>query len=304
MDNKLVETSCCICNSSEYEVLFKEGRDNEPINFSICKNCGLTYLNPRWTKDAYNEYYAREYDGNYRSDVLKPELDSSKYSTAKQIVNRMSVGNVLPKTPQRILDIGSGMGWSSVYLKDHVFKDAAYYAIEPSLHCIENLKNNGINLLSEDIDSDWDTGEEKFDLIIMRHVLEHFMDPVAVLKKVSNALTENGKLYVAVPNNNNPYSPLKTVFLRVVHTYYFSPHTIDNCFKLAGLKADFIKELDKANPYELFAVCSKAEASSADIKTSNYQETKAFFTKRVKQEGSVIGKMQLIAKRRLRKMFS
>jgi 2-polyprenyl-3-methyl-5-hydroxy-6-metoxy-1,4-benzoquinol methylase len=303
MDNNLVEISCVICQSDDYETLFKEGKDGVPINFSICKSCGLTYLNPRWTKEAYSKYYANEYDGVYRSDVLKPEIDSGKYTTAKQMVSRLNLEGQLPNNPKRILDIGSGMGWSSVYLKDEVFTDAVFFAVESSLHCIENLKNNGISLLSDDIDSDWDQGSEKFDLIIMRHVLEHFLDPIAVLKKVQNLLSEKGVLYLAVPNNNNPYTPLKTNFLRIVHTFYFDPASIGNALKLAGINLVQLKELDKDNPYELYCICKKGIPRQVEIDSNNYNQVKSFFTRRAQQESTFIGKASRVAKRKWRKMF-
>ena len=298
----LEEIDCKICGSSDSEILFKEGRDNIPINFSICKNCGFTYLNPRWTKEAYNEYYANEYDGVYRSEILKPEADSAKYETARQVHNRLQKANKLPQNPVNILDIGSGMGWSSVYFKDQVFRNANYFAIEPSLHCQENLKEQGIKVLSDDIDSNWDEKNIKFDLIIMRHVLEHFMDPVAVLKKVSNCLSEDGVLYVAVPNNNNPYSPLRTNFLRVVHTFYFDPHSITNALLMSGLSAQALVEKDPANRYELYVICKKAEQKDPIIDQNRYLNTKNFFFKRDKQEGSALGRAKIILERRIDKM--
>ncbi len=159
--NTIVEIKCNICQSSDSEILYFEGSDGIPLNVSSCKKFGLTFLNPRGTKEAYSNYYANEYDGNYRLEVLKPELDSSKHTTSKQIVKRLTKRNALPKSPINILDIGSGMGWSSVYLKDQIFKSANFFAIEPSLHCIENLKKYGIDLLTTDIDDNWDFIKKK-----------------------------------------------------------------------------------------------------------------------------------------------
>ena len=39
-----------------------------------------------------------------------------------------------------------------------------------------------------------------FDVIIMRHVLEHFLDPAAALRTAYLALRSEGRLYLAVPN--------------------------------------------------------------------------------------------------------
>ncbi|MGB1103629.1 MAG: class I SAM-dependent methyltransferase [Crocinitomicaceae bacterium] len=78
-------------------------------------------------------------------------------------------------------------------------------------------------MLSDDVNSNWYTKlNERFDLIIMRHVLEHFLDPLTVLKRIREVLSEDGVLYIAVPNNLNPTQDLEKVWFRVVHTYYFN----------------------------------------------------------------------------------
>jgi len=300
----LVEVACVVCSSANYETLFKVGKDNVPINFSICCDCGLANLNPRWTKAAYNDYYANEYDTNYRSEVLIPEKDSEKYVTAKQVVKRLTEQKMLPENPKNVLDIGSGMGWLSVYIKNHVYPNGAFHAIEPSLHCQENLKNNGIEVITGDIDSDWNSSStKKYDLIIMRHVLEHFMNPVDVLKKVADSLSENGVLYIAVPNTNRPGTPMQEKFFRVVHTYYFTPESIKNCFNLAGLELLNLTENDSDNPYEMYCIVKKGLPKNAQISSSAYQRTKTQLLKQHQKEQSSLGLLQLKAKRKIGKIL-
>ena len=303
-EENLVEVDCVVCNSTSYETIFKVGKDNVPINFSICCDCGLAYLNPRWTKLAYNKYYANEYDTDYRSEVLIPEKDSEKYLTSKQVIKRLSAQKLLPENPKNILDVGSGMGWSSVYLKNHVYPNASFHAIEPSLHCQENLKSHDIDVITGDIDSNWNTAaSKKFDLIIMRHVLEHFMNPVEVLKKVSSSLSENGILYIAVPNTNRPGTPMREKFFRVVHTYYFTPESISNCFNLSGLNLLHLKENDADNPYEMYCVLKQGTVKDPKISSSEYQRTKSQLLKQHKREQSGLGLLQLKAKRRIGKIL-
>lgn len=53
--------------------------------------------------------------------------------------------------------------------------------------------------LHEALIEDFDT-EERFDTITMINILEHVVDPVAVLRKAAGFLNENGVLLVHVPN--------------------------------------------------------------------------------------------------------
>ncbi len=43
---------------------------------------------------------------------------------------------------------------------------------------------------------------ERFDSIFLMHVLEHLIDPVAVLAKARDLLTPQGRIYAVVPNGN------------------------------------------------------------------------------------------------------
>lgn len=45
--------------------------------------------------------------------------------------------------------------------------------------------------------------EQPFDSIILEHVLEHVDDPVALLNRVKNWLSPNGRLFLGVPNGNS-----------------------------------------------------------------------------------------------------
>jgi len=75
--------------------------------------------------------------------------------------------------------------------------------IEASDELIEKAKKNVgakvkfIHSMFEDYD-----GDEKFDAIFFMHTLEHIDDPIAVLKIVNSCLTDNGKLFLVVPNAN------------------------------------------------------------------------------------------------------
>ena len=91
----------------------------------------------------------------------------------------------------------------------------------------------------------------------MRHVLEHFLDPGAVLSKVRKVLKPDGVLYVAVPNAKKPGWPLLASFFRVVHVSYFSGISLTSLLAQKGLKNIQIIEGDVHEKREIFAFCKK-----------------------------------------------
>jgi 2-polyprenyl-3-methyl-5-hydroxy-6-metoxy-1,4-benzoquinol methylase len=46
--------------------------------------------------------------------------------------------------------------------------------------------------------------DEKYDAIFLMHTLEHLDDPVHVLQKINSWLSEEGRLFLVVPNGNAP----------------------------------------------------------------------------------------------------
>jgi SAM-dependent methyltransferase len=215
------------------------------------------FLTPRWTKERYAVFYEKEYDSYYRPSVINKDGQIGNpghyaYSYAP-IYERLQEHSLLPRVVENILDVGSGDGSKLEYFMEK-FPASHYYAIEPSAQCELKLKAKGIEFLGADIDGVWESKSNKYDIVIMRHVLEHFMDPVAVMTKIRSVLSEHGIVYVAVPNCINPVGKnLSGSFFRVVHTYYFTMNSLSNVFRKAGLEPVYIRGGDHFHG-ELFAI--------------------------------------------------
>ena len=225
---------CPICNNKDIELLSKKGQFGLPCFVSICPNDGFVFLSPRWSKERYARFYENEFYSYYRPADLSDKISDSHYRSIKKICERLEQRNIL-KGKESVLDIGAGMGWSLQWLKEHYAHFKRFSAIESSTRCISNLKTViGATIVSQDIDSQWQsTG---FDLVIMRHVLEHFMYPVEALKKVEKNLSPHGIIYIAVPDMMNPKGSLKHFWFSAAHTFYFSSMTLTSIALKAHLQ--------------------------------------------------------------------
>lgn len=141
----------------------------------------------------------------------------------------------------------------------------------------------GVNIISDNVDLDWDYDlQGKFDIIIMRHVLEHFMDPLQVLKKVRKALFTSGMVYIAVPNNLKPTQNLRKNWFRNVHTYYFNKYSLKNMADKANLKIVKLVEGDIYNKGELFLLAKTDSDEALSIfSKEHYLIQMAIFKKRL-----------------------
>ena len=245
---------CNICNSAEYDAIVTATEEGSSINLVICRNCGLGYLNPRWKKERYQKYYQTDYDTQYRPQIIS-HSGHNEDGTPNIILERFKEAQLLPSDSFKILDIGSGEGSNLVAFKQKT-KNAQLYAIEPSLNAHKLLRKNGIEIISTDVDGDWHKEyKDFFDIIIMRHVLEHFLDPASALNKMRTVLNDNGVAYIAVPNNllkkRNPG------WLRLAHAYYFNKYSLENITRKKDLNIISLHEGDRYNSLEIFIFVNK-----------------------------------------------
>ncbi len=247
---------CPICGNDELQTLSKSGQFDLPCHVSICPSDGFVFLSPRWSKDRYMHFYQNEYDSVYRPTVYSNESNDSKFLNIKTICTRLESLNLI-EGKESVLDIGAGMGWSLQWLKQNYNHFQRFSAIESSKYCAANLKDViGARVISNDIDTDWkSTG---FDFVIMRHVLEHFMNPVEALNKVAKNISEDGIVYIAVPDMMNPKGSLINYWFRSVHTFYFSEKTLASIASLANLQ---VIEIGCEN-HELWGVFKKVTSST------------------------------------------
>jgi len=279
MPYTLESVPCNICGSNNHHAVSSKGKNGLPTNVVLCKNCGLGYLNPRWNAESYMSFYRDEYDHYYRPKILKSETYDP--SETNHIEQRMRNFGHFPESINSILSVGSGEGKNLKHFST-LFPKSALYAIEPSAESQRQLQEFGITTISENVDNDWENLYiETMDLIIMRHVLEHFMDPLNALKKIRKTLSNQGILYIAVPNNLNPSKNMEGNWFRNVHTYYFNKYSLENLMNLAGLEILSLKEGDQYNQREVYLFVKKAAHSVEPTFSSKHfeQQLKVFSEK-------------------------
>lgn len=296
MEYEFERVNCNLCNYDNYQKISDRGKFGLPTHVVICKNCGLSYLNPRWTRDSYLQFYQKEYDKYYRPQIIKG--NSLLKEQNNQIEIRLKRLNLFPKSAERILDIGSGVGTNLFHFKS-LFPESKLYAIEPSLISQSHLKQNGVTIIGSDVDTSWnDNFKNKFDIVIMRHVLEHFLDPVEVMRKVTSVLKPSAIVYIAVPNNLKPTQNLEKSWFRNVHTYYFNKYSLANLNTLVGLETLELIEGDEFNKGEVYLIAKRNKSTSLpNFSSDHYLKQSIVLNQKLKLENSISHRgIQLISR--------
>lgn len=297
------EVNCVICEQNNNESVCKKSTLGIQLNLVLCKDCGLGYLSPRWNKERYLTYYSEQYDKQYRPNLKNEKIEES-VNNQNIILERFIGNNIEINNSKAILDIGSGTGKNLLVFK-RVLPEIKCYAIEPSLTSQEILLHNNIDIVSDDVDSSWDEKYEgTFDIIIMRHVLEHFLNPLDVLKKVHKVLSQNGVLYIAVPNNL--IEKRNKGWLRIAHTFYFNQFTLSSILNKASLKVKTISLKDEFSDLEIYAFVKKENFKVNSVKIENsYEIQKLAFERTLaneKHEKTIKKRFVLVIKKLIKKL--
>lgn len=104
----------------------------------------------------------------------------------------------------RLLDLGCGRGVALDY-----FESLGYEVTgaDVSREIITMISRNGIR--AQILDIERDEPYEKYDIILCLEVLQQLYYPVRALKRLKDALEDDGEMIVAVPNEFNIFARLK-----------------------------------------------------------------------------------------------
>ena len=228
--------SCRICG----EESFKERVKLERCTYVECTNCHLVYQQELPSLEAVNNIYDTNDGGYFQDDYKGVDYSVGEDWIRGSAIFQISIlkqyyKNQLSKAT--ILDFGAGTG---VLLHELKKVGATVEGIELSRWaCQYGEKNFGVKMHDGDLFS-LSIPENKFDIIIMSHVIEHLPNPVEVVLKLKSWLKPGGILMIATPNVESTGEYLfKSKWLYYIpneHLQLFSPHSIDFFFKKVGLR--------------------------------------------------------------------
>ncbi len=189
MMNSMAETVCPLCNSKNLTMVLSENIHGKDFMILECNSCNLLMTYPQMKPEEFEKYYTQDYS------PYKPE--KGLYKVINKQINRIQ-SRAFRKNLNKgsdILEVGCSNGNFLAFLKTQGFN---VYGIEPGKKAAQRARDTGLDVEAVSLE-DFQT-DKKFDLIIMRHVLEHLADPIADLKKIKNMLKTDGKIYCVLPN--------------------------------------------------------------------------------------------------------
>lgn len=192
----------------------------------FCSNCELYFLKNIPRQDKIDKYYRQEY---YHYSKIKYFVKNifRKFRSTNQF--EYIKNNIKDLNNKKILEIGACEGLLLSYFKNSIVRGTEYSPIYKEIA----FKKYGINLTDENFFN----LNEKFDLIIMSHVIEHLPDLNITIEKLKNLLNDGGHLFIEVPNSPKPKERDEKYindYLTTPHIYNFTEKSLKDVFTNNG----------------------------------------------------------------------
>ena len=227
---KLVPTqillkTCPLCKSKNIEDLkLKETNFIRPFKkpmttkLGFCNNCTFLFcLNPL-DNNSMQEYYKKNF-----------QLRSTDIDVVEEFVHASQtkfIDDHFPLKNKNVLEVGANTGKLLNHLKK--LHGCKTYFDELNVEAVNILENIQGHKSKKAIGK-----KGKFDVIIMRHVLEHIVDPIQYLKKIQKDLEDDGVIFIEVPDFTFLDNHNDTLLFE--HVNYFSQLTLSRVLDSAGL---------------------------------------------------------------------
>jgi len=213
-------------NHSEYQII-KDG-------------LGYMRVDPLPSEEELENYYANSYyqnpHGTYQSSYS--EIESTQRKLRIELIYQAVIYNLKSDTnnQNKILDLGCGEGFLLSHFKDAGWKvlgldfsDEGVRKQNPKL-IKDIVKGNVYKELEVLLKTD-----ENYDVIYLGNILEHVIDPLALVTKCSDLLSVGGLLVITVPND---FSILQSSLITsnvINREYWICPPDHLNYFSLESL---------------------------------------------------------------------
>ena len=213
--------NCKLCSmNAAMGLQVADAKSGETLPISLCENCGLVQQTNIPLDDELKVYYSHHYRQDYKN-TYSPKLKHIRRAglVAIERINFLNE-NLNASRELKLLDIGAG-GGEFVYLSGKSGFNSS--GIEPNKGYSDYAKEEyKIDVKTQMLD---EISSGSADIVTMFHVFEHMAKPKAVMKKIAEILTDDGLLFVEVPNILTKNASPHNIFFKA-HLFYYSQFSL------------------------------------------------------------------------------
>lgn len=246
-----------------YSIFWQDNKIIPTIDLvvSMCDTCTFLFQRSAYENNKYDAVMQKIYNAYQIMDSsMRPfPVSENVFSYALNFLS----SNIDFLKIKNVLEIGSNRGDFLFHLKSK-FGHLNVIGMEPS-----NLDFVGVptvkTFFSKDIFSN------KFDLIVLRHVLEHIKYPTDFIADIKNLLSPDGVLFIEVPNTKSDIMEKIEVFTPD-HVSYFTASAIIRLAEIADMNLKNI--VDEVHSFLLVIIDRRSSSNQQTHDRINYNDIK------------------------------
>lgn len=235
--------NCPICQSQaelwlskvrDYLILKGESADNQ---IWYCPACQIAFSRPFLTEDELADSYPTEYEAYQKRKSITAVLLKLKYKQDLKLIKKNS------RPEATIFEIGSGRGEFLAEARKQGFTVAGLEISQTGRQLAEQI----FGLKLEAGSGNNAAFTKKYDIIILRQVLEHLENPQKVLNNIfENGLKDGGLLFIKIPRLDSWEAAFFKKYWHGYdlprHRFHFSRQGIIKLLRQIGFKQVIVKD--------------------------------------------------------------
>ena len=229
---------CNLCGGSAFIVLTHRDRYGYATPAAGCSRCGLVFLDPVMTQEAYARFYAETYRplvSAYHGRTI--DASSIQEEQREYAVERgdLLAAHLTGRGCRTLLDIGGSTGVVAHALACRF--DLSATIVDPAPLETAQAQALGIETIEGLIEA-VDLGDRRFDIVLLCQTVDHLLDIGGTLRRVRELLAPNGLLFVDIVDFRAAYLRNWSIeeAVKIDHPYYLTEPTMVAYLRQAGFE--------------------------------------------------------------------
>jgi 2-polyprenyl-3-methyl-5-hydroxy-6-metoxy-1,4-benzoquinol methylase len=260
---------CNLCAATSFVGLTTCDRYGLSAQAHACRRCGLVFLNPVMTAEAY----ARFYQSTYRPlvsafhgrliDARTIQDEQRVYAAERAALLGPYLRGARLKT---LLDIGGSTGIVAHHFSREFHLDAA--VLDPAPLEVEEARKLGLETITG-LAEEYEPRGRRFDVVAMFQTVDHLLDVNGTLRRIRSLVRSAGIFFVDIVDFRAAYLRNWSVedATKVDHPYYLTQETMATYLSVAGfevVRADYA-----ADHLHVSYVCRPAKPKRLPVRWSS-----------------------------------
>ena len=183
---------CIMCGAPELNIIGKNP-DFENTHVVQCKKCGFMF---NFYNKKIEDYYKEDYRNQRREHISENYI---KLMNTRAVAQYDFIKNNIDIDLKnlKIMEIGCSLG----LLLNKFDESNDFTAYEPDIEMANGAQINNPKAVVKKEECNLDNlDSDKYDLILLSHVFEHFNDPIKSMENLIRTTKNNGYIFIEIPN--------------------------------------------------------------------------------------------------------